>query len=118
MGTRWQVYPKYQRPSQLVREIVAVFEAAQPTIGTKANPRPQKKSNQVLAAVADGLRAIGFEVENQPAVASEEEEEEEEGKGSCRLLGTRAPVTQIPDPAYVRTSDGTYTRGDCPASPG
>jgi hypothetical protein len=48
---------------------VRVFEDAQPTIGT---PQNQKKSNQVLAAVADGLRLLGYTVESQPAIGSEE----------------------------------------------
>lgn len=45
-----------------------VFENAQPTIGT---PQNQKKSNQVLAAVAEELRELGFIVETQPAIGSE-----------------------------------------------
>jgi hypothetical protein len=69
MPVKWQSYPRWQPPNQLVHELVAVFEDAQPEIGT---PKNQKKSNQTLAAVADGLKTLGFRVEDQPKVGSED----------------------------------------------
>jgi hypothetical protein len=69
MGVRWQVFPRWLPPSEGVLSLVQVFEQAQGEIGTPAN---QKKSNQALAAVADGLRTLGFEVEDQPPQGSEE----------------------------------------------
>jgi hypothetical protein len=62
MPVRWQTYPRWQPPSQAVLDIVGVFEVAEPVIGTPVN---QKESNEVLAAVAPGLVAIGFQVESQ-----------------------------------------------------
>jgi hypothetical protein len=73
MQLRWQVYPKNQPPSSLVREVVEVFEAAMPEIGT---PENQKSSNQALGEVVQGLRALGFMVEDQPKAGSAEEEAE------------------------------------------
>lgn len=69
MAVKWQTYPRWQPPSAEVLSLVSVFDEAQPVIGT---PQNQKKSNQVLSAVSDGLRLLGFQVETQPAVGSEE----------------------------------------------
>lgn len=64
MPTRWQVYPRSQRPSDLVRAIAGVFEGQEAVIGTPPN-KPQ--SNTVLAAVRPGLQSLGFQVEESGA---------------------------------------------------
>lgn len=60
MPIRWRVYPASQRPGPLVEQIAEVFRAQQSLIGTPPN---KPRSDTVLAAVSEGLQALGFEVE-------------------------------------------------------
>lgn len=60
MAVRWQVYPASQRPPRLVLDIAEVFREQEPRIGTPPN-KPQSKT--VLNAVREGLRGLGFRVE-------------------------------------------------------
>ncbi len=60
MAVRWLVYPRSQRPRDLVYRIAEVFKAQESRIGTPPN-KPQSKT--VLNAVREGLQKLGFEVE-------------------------------------------------------
>ena len=60
MAIQWVHYPKSTEPPQLVRDVVAVFEAAFPKIDSS---RHKHSSNAVLALVAPGLQSLGFAVE-------------------------------------------------------
>jgi hypothetical protein len=57
--TSWQYFPKSAAPTALVRDVVRVFrEASGIDSSTHGDP-----SNKILAAVAPGLRDLGFVVE-------------------------------------------------------
>lgn len=56
----WIYFPKSDRPHPLCEKIVQTFSDNLQGIGSAEN---KLDSNSVLAAVADGLRALGFTVE-------------------------------------------------------
>lgn len=56
----WQYFPKSDRPHPLCERIVETFSANLVGIGSAEN---KLDSNSVLAAVAEGLRQLGFTVE-------------------------------------------------------
>jgi hypothetical protein len=57
---RWIYFPKSDRPPQVVREVVAVFEAVSDDIDSTTHTLD---SNAVLSQVRPGLEASGFRVE-------------------------------------------------------
>src|ERR1035437_5268002 len=60
MSIRWQHYPRSLPPSELSRMIVEVFGRRLPEISSAEH---KHGSDQVLAILADDLRAIGFQIE-------------------------------------------------------
>jgi hypothetical protein len=56
---QWQYFPKSAAPTALAREVVHVFEVA-PGIDSQTQTDP---SDKILAAVAPGLKSLGFAVE-------------------------------------------------------
>jgi hypothetical protein len=56
----WVHFPKSDDPPELVRGVVRTFEAIAPAIDSANH---QLSSDEVLAAVAPGLQALGFLVE-------------------------------------------------------
>lgn len=55
----WQYFPKSAAPTQMVRDVVQVFENI-PELDSSTHDDP---SNKVLATVASGLTKLGFKVE-------------------------------------------------------
>jgi hypothetical protein len=60
MATRWQHYPRSLAPSGVSRQIIDVFTKRSAEIASSSH---KLGSNQVLAILADDLRAIGFQIE-------------------------------------------------------
>lgn len=59
----WQYYPKSKQAPKLLLQVVELFEAAAPNI---SSGNKELKSNEVLAFLRDGLKALQFEVEIGP----------------------------------------------------
>lgn len=57
---RWQHYPRSLPPSSLGKSLIAVFQANHSAIDSHHN---DSDSNAVLAALAEALRSIGFQIE-------------------------------------------------------
>jgi len=62
----WSYYPQSDKPSDLVIQVVQVFEDAADTIASSDN---ELRSNDVLRIVSNGLTAIGFQVETGKTAA-------------------------------------------------
>jgi hypothetical protein len=60
MSIRWQHYPRSMPPSELSRQIIAVFTARLSSI---SSGEFKHGSDHVLALLAEDLRAIGFQIE-------------------------------------------------------
>lgn len=60
MPIRWQVYPRSQKPSDLVLDIAECFRVQLGVIGTPPN---KPSSDAVLTALRPGLVDLGFKVE-------------------------------------------------------
>ena len=56
---QWQYYPRSEAPTEMARQVVTAFSAAK-GIDSAEQDDP---SNTILASVASGLVALGFEVE-------------------------------------------------------
>lgn len=56
----WRYYPAWGKPPVWVAEIARVVSAARPDVDSNA---AHLKSNEALAALGEGLRALGFMVE-------------------------------------------------------
>lgn len=59
----WQYYPKSKQAPKLLLQVIELFEAAAPNI---SSGNKELKSNEVLAFLRDGLKALQFEVEIGP----------------------------------------------------
>ena len=59
--TNWIFFPKSEEPPRLVREVVAVFEAAEEEIEAQFD---RAVSDVVLAILRPGLERLGFQVES------------------------------------------------------
>lgn len=64
--TNWMYFPKSEEPPQLVRNVVAVFEAAEEEIEERFD---ETVSDVVLSIVRPGLERLGFEVETGKSAA-------------------------------------------------
>lgn len=60
MKIRWQHYPRSLPPSDLSRQVIEVFSRRLSGISSGVH---KLGSNEVLAILADDLRAIGFQIE-------------------------------------------------------
>lgn len=61
MAIQWQLFPRFLKAPDHVRQLVAAFVSVADKI---ASPAIQLKSNAVLGLVRPGLEAIGYEVES------------------------------------------------------
>ena len=57
----WIWFPKSSKPPDLARDIVRVFESAEPEIASESH---DLNSNDVLLRIAPGLTSLGFSVES------------------------------------------------------
>jgi hypothetical protein len=62
----WQYYPKSRQAPKLLVETVKLFEACLPRIDSARN---ELKSNEVLACLKEGLKALEFDVEKGPRIS-------------------------------------------------
>lgn len=60
-STNWIFFPKSDDPPPFVRDVVQVFEKAEPELRARA---PELVSNVALAILRPGLEALGFKVES------------------------------------------------------
>jgi hypothetical protein len=60
---RWRYFPSYASPPAWVDNVVAVFGANRGQIDSAVVHAKRMESNDVLAVIADGLQAVGFQVE-------------------------------------------------------
>lgn len=65
----WSYLPANTRPPEWAVDFVEVVREAQPLVETATGDRAGLRSDEVLAAVADPLRVLGYEVEAGKAAA-------------------------------------------------
>jgi hypothetical protein len=65
----WRYFPSYAAPPAWVAPLVALFAACRAQIDSAVTHEKRMESNDVLAVIADGLRDLGFEVEEGKAKA-------------------------------------------------
>jgi hypothetical protein len=61
---RWRYFPAYSAPPDWVEPLVAAFESVRAQIDSAVTHPKRMESNDVLAALADDLTALGFVVES------------------------------------------------------
>src|SRR6266511_5986546 len=64
---RWRYFPSYAPPPPWVVRLVGVFATHQSEIDSAIVYEERKESDDVLRAIAEGLRSIGFTVEKGKA---------------------------------------------------
>jgi hypothetical protein len=65
----WRHFPSYAAPPAWVEPLVGLFAACRAQIDSAVTLEKRMESNDVLAVIADGLRELGFEVEEGKAKA-------------------------------------------------
>jgi hypothetical protein len=65
----WRYFPSYAAPPAWVDPLAALFAVKRTQIDSAVTHEKRMESNDVLAAIADGLRELGFEVEQGKAKA-------------------------------------------------
>jgi hypothetical protein len=65
----WRYFPSYAAPPAWIEPLVALFAANRTQIDSAVTHETRMESNAVLAVIADGLRELGFEVEQSKAKA-------------------------------------------------
>lgn len=65
----WRYFPSYAAPPAWIEPLVALFAASREQIDSAVTHEKWMESNDVLAVIEDGLRDLGFEVEQGKAKA-------------------------------------------------